>query len=80
MPGTARRFGVRNPHDPAQSISGGTRYIKQLLHMFGGRVDLALAGYNAGEGSVRKYGRRVPPYRETRNYVRRISARYQREE
>ena len=80
MPGTAARFGVRNPHDPAQSISGGTRYIKQLLHMFGGRVDLALAGYNAGEGSVRKYGHRVPPYRETRNYVRRISARYQRGE
>jgi len=77
MPGTAARFGVRNPHDPAQSIAGGTRYIKQLLHMFNGRVDLALAGYNAGEGSVRKFGHRVPPYRETRNYVRRISARYQ---
>ena len=77
MPGTAARFGVRNPHDPAQSIGAGTRYIKQLLHMFNGRVDLALAGYNAGEGSVRKYGHRVPPYRETRNYVRRISARYQ---
>ena len=77
MPGTAARFGVRNPHDPAQSIAAGTRYIKQLLHMFNGRVDLALAGYNAGEGSVRKFGHRVPPYRETRNYVRRISARYQ---
>ena len=76
MPGTAARFGVRNPHDPAQSISGGTRYLKQLLNMFKGRVDLALASYNAGEGAVLKYGARVPPYRETRNYVRRISARY----
>lgn len=78
MPGTAARFGVRNSADPAQNISGGTRYLKQLLKMFNGRVDLVLAGYNAGEGSVRKYGHRVPPYRETRNYVRRISARYQR--
>lgn len=78
MPGTAARFGVRNPADPAQNISAGTRYLKTLLKMFNGRVDLVLAGYNAGEGSVRKYGHRVPPYRETRNYVRRISARYQR--
>ena len=77
MPSTAARFGVRNPNDPAQNISGGTRYLKQLLQMFRGRVDLALAGYNAGEGNVRKYGHRVPPYRETRNYVRSISARYQ---
>ncbi|HYN84335.1 MAG TPA: lytic transglycosylase domain-containing protein [Pyrinomonadaceae bacterium] len=78
MPGTAARFGVRNISDPAQNISGGTRYLKTLLKMFNGRVDLVLAGYNAGEGAVQKYGGRVPPYRETRNYVRRISARYQR--
>ncbi len=78
MPGTAARFGVRNPNDPAQNISGGTRYLKQLLQMFKGRVDLALAGYNAGEGNVRKFGHRVPPFRETRNYVRTISARYGR--
>jgi Zn-finger nucleic acid-binding protein len=78
MPDTARRFGVRNPGDPAQNVSGGTRYLKQLLQMFKGRVDLALAGYNAGEGSVMKFGHRVPPYRETRNYVRNISARYQK--
>ena len=77
MPGTAARFGVRNSHDAAQNVSGGTRYLKDLLKRFGGRVDLVLAGYNAGEGSVMKYGNRVPPYRETRNYVRRISARYQ---
>ena len=78
MPGTAARFGVRDPRDPAQNVMGGTRYLKELLRRFDGRVDLVLAGYNAGEGAVMKYGRRVPPYRETRNYVRRISARYQR--
>ena len=76
MPGTAARFGVTNPYDPAQSIMGGTRYLRELLRMFGGRVDLALAGYNAGEGAVMKYGRRIPPYRETQDYVRIISTRY----
>ncbi|HEX8845472.1 MAG TPA: transglycosylase SLT domain-containing protein [Pyrinomonadaceae bacterium] len=76
MPGTGARFGVRRPFDPAENIMGGTRYLKQLLENFGGRVDLVLAGYNAGEGAVMKYGRNVPPYRETRNYVQRISKRY----
>jgi soluble lytic murein transglycosylase-like protein len=55
---------------------GGTRYLKDLLQMFNGRVDLALAGYNAGEGAVMKYGNAVPPYNETRNYVRLILKRY----
>jgi soluble lytic murein transglycosylase-like protein len=76
MPGTAARYGVSNPYDPAQSIMGGTRYLANLLRLFGGRVDLALAGYNAGEGAVMKYGNRVPPYRETQNYVRTIGTRY----
>jgi len=76
MPGTAARFGVRRAHDPAQNISGGTRYLKQLLNRFNNRVDLVLASYNAGEGAVAKYGNRVPPYRETRNYVKQISFRY----
>jgi|ERR1043166_228243 soluble lytic murein transglycosylase-like protein len=76
MPGTAARYGVTNPYDMAQSIMGGTRYLKDLLQMFHGRIDLALAGYNAGEGAVMKYGYTVPPYQETRNYVRLISARY----
>lgn len=76
MPGTASRFGVRRPFDPAENIMGGTRYLKQLLNQFGGRIDLALAGYNAGEGAVLKYGRRVPPYAETRHYVKKISRRY----
>jgi soluble lytic murein transglycosylase-like protein len=76
MPGTAARFGVANSYDPAQNIMGGTRYLKELLRLFGGRVDLALAGYNAGEGAVMKYGRRIPPYRETQDYVRVIGTRY----
>jgi Zn-finger nucleic acid-binding protein len=76
MPGTAARFGVRNPHDPAQSVAAGTRYLKELLRRFNGRVDLVLAGYNAGEGNVMRFGYRVPPFRETRNYVRRVGGRY----
>ena len=76
MPGTAARFGVRHSFDPAQNISGGTRYLKQLMAKFNNRVDLVLASYNAGEGAVVRFGHRVPPYRETRNYVKRISFRY----
>jgi soluble lytic murein transglycosylase-like protein len=76
MPGTAARYGVTNPYDVSQSIMGGTRYLKDLLKMFNGRVDLALAGYNAGEGAVMKYGNNVPPYEETRNYVKLILKRY----
>src|SRR6185436_17435739 len=76
MPGTAARYGVTNPYDIAQNIAGGTRYLKDLLKMFNGRVDLALAGYNAGEGAVMKYGYTIPPYDETQNYVRLILARY----
>jgi soluble lytic murein transglycosylase-like protein len=76
MPGTARRLGVRRPYDPAENIMGGTRYLKELMAMFGGRVDLVLASYNAGEGAVMKYGRNVPPYRETREYVKKIGKRY----
>jgi soluble lytic murein transglycosylase-like protein len=78
MPGTAARFGVRRPHDAAQNISGGTRYLRELLNRFNNRVDLVLASYNAGEGAVAKFGQRVPPYRETRNYVKKISYRYKR--
>jgi soluble lytic murein transglycosylase-like protein len=76
MPGTAARYGVTNSYDPAQNIMGGTHYLSDLLRLFGGRVDLALAGYNAGEGAVLKYGRRIPPYAETQNYVRTIGTRY----
>ena len=76
MPGTAARYGVTKPYDVAQSIMGGTRYLKDLLKMFNGRVDLALAGYNAGEGAVMKFGNNIPPYEETRNYVKLILKRY----
>jgi Transglycosylase SLT domain len=76
MPFTAARFGVTNIFDPQQNIEGGARYMRYLLNFFGGDVALALAGYNAGEGAVMKYGRRIPPYRETQEYVRRISQRY----
>lgn len=76
MPGTAARFGVRDIFDPSQNIEGGARYMRFLLDSFGGDVALALAGYNAGEGAVLKYGRRIPPYSETQEYVRRISQRY----
>ncbi len=78
MPFTAARFGVTNIFDPKQNIEGGARYMRFLLDHFDGDVSLALAGYNAGEGAVRKYGRRIPPYRETQEYVRRISQRYSR--
>ena len=78
MPFTAARFGVTNIFDPKQNIEGGARYMRFLLDHFNGDVNLALAGYNAGEGAVLKYGRRIPPYRETQDYVRRISQRYAR--
>jgi hypothetical protein len=76
MPGTALRFGVTSIWDPKQNIEGGTRYMRFLLDKFEGDINLALAGYNAGEGAVMKYGYRVPPYNETQEYVRRISRRY----
>jgi soluble lytic murein transglycosylase-like protein len=78
MPATAARFGVRNIYDPEQNIEGGARYLRFLLDTFGGSVELALAGYNAGEGAVMKYGNRIPPYAETQDYVRKISAHYAR--
>ena len=68
IPATARRFGVRNVFDPSQNIEGGARYLRWLLDRFSGDVELALAGYNAGEGAVDRHGG-VPPYRETQRYV-----------
>ena len=76
MPATARRFGVTSIYDPKQNIDAGVKYMRWLLDTFNQDVVLALAGYNAGEGAVMKYGWRVPPYRETQEYVRRITARY----
>jgi hypothetical protein len=71
MPGTARDLGV-NPLDPAQAVDGAARLMSRHLQSFGGRVDLALAAYNAGPGNVRRYGG-VPPFDETQNYVRRVT-------
>lgn len=76
MPATARRFGVTKIYDPKQNIDAGVRYMRWLLDTFNGDVVLALAGYNAGEGAVMKYGWNIPPYRETQEYVRRITSRY----
>jgi soluble lytic murein transglycosylase-like protein len=75
IPATAKRFGCEDPNDPKDNITAGTKYLSWLLKRFSGNVELALAGYNAGEGAVDKYDG-VPPYNETRNYVKIISARY----
>lgn len=77
MPATAARFGVTNIFDPKQNIEGGVKYLRFLLDTFNGDVRLTLAGYNAGEGAVMKYGYTIPPYAETQNYVARITARYE---
>jgi soluble lytic murein transglycosylase-like protein len=75
MPVTAREMGVHDRFDPAQNILGGTRYLKDLMLRFGD-VELAVAAYNAGPEAVRRHGG-VPPYRETRTYVRNVIGLYQ---
>ena len=75
MPATAKRFGCDDPNNPEENIEAGTKYLSWLLKRFSGNVELALAGYNAGEGSVDKYSG-IPPFNETQNYVREISERY----
>ncbi|HCU89498.1 MAG TPA: lytic transglycosylase [Gammaproteobacteria bacterium] len=76
MPATAKRYGVGNRRDPHSNVLGGTRYLKDLLEMFDNDLVLALAAYNAGENAIIKYGHQIPPYEETRSYVRRVLKYY----
>lgn len=78
MPATAKRYGVVDAFDPVQNVTGGARYLRDLLGQFNNNMSLALAAYNAGETAVVRHGNRVPPYRETLNYVSRVLDFYQR--
>lgn len=75
MPSTARELGVSDPFDPAQNVEGGAKYLRSLLDRYDGRLDLALAAYNAGPGAVDHFGG-VPPYKETQEYVSSIMSGY----
>lgn len=76
MPGTARRFGVRNSFDVRENIEGGVRYLRYLNGLFPNDIRLAIAAYNAGEAAVWKYKNTIPPYRETEQYVQKVGMRY----
>ena len=76
MPATAKRFGVYDRRNPTANLTGGTRYLRHLIERFDMKLELALAGYNAGENAVEKYGNQIPPYKETQNYVRKVLQLY----
>ena len=78
MPETAKRYGVKNILDPIENINGGVRYLKDLLVLFNGSVELAVAAYNAGENAVIRFGNKIPPYAETVQYVPKVLAFYRR--
>lgn len=73
MPATVQQFGVRNPFSPSENIRAGVAYLRQLLDRYDDNEELALAAYNAGPGAVDKHGETVPPYRETQQYVSKVS-------
>lgn len=77
MPETAKRYGVTNRHDPTENVKGGTRYLKHLLGLFNNNLKLALAAYNAGENAIKKYNNQIPPYKETKRYVKKVMRSYQ---
>lgn len=77
MPATAKAYGCNDSSDPRQNVMAGTSFLSDLLKMYKGDVELALAGYNAGPGNVAKYGNQVPPFRETKDYVVKVQAYYQ---
>lgn len=76
MPATAKRYGVTDRYDPNENLDGGARYLKYLIKLFNNNLELALAGYNAGENAVKKYGNQIPPYRETQRYVVKVMNLY----
>jgi len=78
MPDTAKRYGVKNRLDPAQSIHGGARYLRDLIRLFKNDLQLAVAAYNAGENAVVRHGNRIPPYSETMTYVPRVMSYYKK--
>lgn len=78
LPATGRRFGVTNLQDPLQNVEAGARYLRQLLGQFNNDLQLVLAAYNAGENAVLRHGKRIPPYRETQQYVPRVLALYKK--
>jgi soluble lytic murein transglycosylase-like protein len=78
QPATAKRYGVKNIYDPEQNVRAGAHYLSDLLTRFDSNLELALAAYNAGEDAVERYGRHVPPYRETLAYVPSVMKVYQR--
>jgi soluble lytic murein transglycosylase-like protein len=78
QPATAKRYGVKNIYDPEQNIRAGAHYSSELLTRFDSNLELALAAYNAGDQAVERYGRHVPPFRETMSYVPSVMRVYQR--
>jgi soluble lytic murein transglycosylase-like protein len=78
MPATAARYGVQQVFDPADNVRGGARYLRDLIARYEGRLDLVLAAYNAGEAAVERHSNQIPPFAETRDYVRKVIDHYER--